>query len=211
MGGWEQKAFHCSICNTKEYSPICSSTTTEKKINQKFDQSLEGLIKRGGRLDYEPINKNIWPKRQGQKNPTRKQPERATKRALSFVDETKYKCSCKYDGKNYCEIGQCSNDCSSMECNENICSFKDKNCGNRKYLRPYLTSCVRKTCKKLEGDKLNSGLVAFECIPKSMYIGQYVGVIKEIKDGSGSYCANFKVGGKSVIVDSGERGILHGT
>ena len=178
---------------------------TIQDIKDKKDRDLADMVIKGGRWNYEPIEKNVSAlSASPEPRAVRKQPTRSTKQSWSKRGE--FACSCKNDGAKKCVIGECGNDVSEMECNNYICSFGDIDCGNRRYLRHYLTSCVRRNCgQSLEGQ---SGLFAFEDIPQFVFIGQYVGEIKSMKDVSGFYCAEGRSGGKSFVVDSQGKGNL---
>ena len=175
----------------------------QQSIQQKSEQQFEGMIhKARGGVNHDPIVKNEYNTKAP--TPKRKQPERPAKRSK----RGEFRCTCKYDGKTNCADGRCGNDVSSIECDNDNCSFGDVNCGNRKYLCPYLTSCFPMKIEKLSGEKLNLGLVAFEHIPQFVYIGDYVGVVRDKKDSRGLYCAALKVGGKNFVVDASETGDL---
>ena len=68
----------------------------------------------------------------------------------------------------------CKNSKHNIMCNPDNCTFGDAGCRNR-IGETYLTSCYP---KKSQNEKMGFDLVAFEPIPKNVFLGQYVGKLE---------------------------------
>ena len=93
------------------------------------------------------------------------------------------KCQCSDTITKTCS-STCTNRWVYTECNANNCPHGENDCGNRRSIHSYLTSCFPRETKPSESIFDTSNwkgieLAAVEHIPKDAFIGQYVGEIME--------------------------------